>query len=186
MFNYQQFINQYIIFIKLVATNQILTFMKKLMFTMMLVVFVYTANAQFSLGATFGLPTGDADTGYTFALGIDANYMFSSESDIAFGVATGYLTYFGDEILGVEIDNASFLPLAGAARYAASDKFTLGADVGYAIGLAPDGNDGGFYYRPMIAYAVGESTSINLSYSGVSVSGGTFSNIGLGIMFGLN
>lgn len=156
---------------------------------MMLVAFAYTANAQFSLGATFGLPTGDAENGYTFALGIDANYMFESESDLSFGVATGYLTYFGDEltVLGttVEIDNASFLPLAGAARFAASDKFTLGADVGYAIGLAPDGNDGGFYYRPMVAYAVGENVSLNLSYSGVSVNGGTFSNIGLGVMFGL-
>lgn len=151
----------------------------------MLTTFAMTANAQFSLGATLGLPSGDVSDAYTFALGIDANYMFDSESEIAFGVATGYLTYFGDEILGVSIDNASFLPLAGAARYAASDKFTLGADVGYAVGLAPDGNDGGFYYRPMVAYAISEKASINLSYSGVSVDGGTFSNIGLGIMFGL-
>lgn len=143
--------------------------MKKIILTLMLGVFAFTANAQFSAGATFGLPTGDAEAGYTFALGIDINYMFESESDVAFGVASGYLTYFGDEILGIEIDNAGFLPLAGAVRFAASDKFSLGADVGYAIGLAPDGNDGGFYYRPMVAYAVG----------------GTFSNIGLGIMFGL-
>jgi len=151
----------------------------------MLTTFAMTANAQFSVGATFGLPSGDVSDAYTFALGIDANYMFDSESEIAFGVATGYLTYFGDEILGISIDNASFLPVAAAARYAASDKFTLGADVGYAVGLAPDGNDGGFYYRPMVAYAISEKASINLSYSGVSVDGGTFSNIGLGIMFGL-
>lgn len=159
--------------------------MKKLFLVLALVAFSFSSNAQFSLGATFGLPTGDADTAYTFALGIDATYMFESESDLAFGVATGYLTYFGDEIGTVEIDNASFLPLAAVARYPLSDDFTLGADVGYAIGLAPDGNDGGFYYRPMIAYALGENTSINLSYSGVSVNGGTFSNIGLGVMFGL-
>lgn len=159
--------------------------MKKLILVLALALTSFAASAQFSLGASFGLPTGDAEAGYTFALGIDANYMFESEGEVNFGVATGYLTYFGDEILGVEIDNASFLPLAGALRYAASDKFTLGADLGYAIGLAPDGNDGGFYYRPMVAYGIGENTSINLSYSGVSVDGGTFSNIGLGIMFGL-
>jgi len=159
--------------------------MKKLILVFALALTSFAASAQFSLGASFGLPTGDADLGYTFALGIDANYMFESEGEVNFGVATGYLTYFGDEILGVEIDNASFLPLAGALRYAASDKFTLGADLGYAVGLAPDGNDGGFYYRPMVAYGIGENTSINLSYSGVSVDGGTFSNIGLGIMFGL-
>lgn len=163
--------------------------MKKLFLFAVFMTFAMTASAQFSAGLTFGLPTGDADEGYSFALGIDANYMFESDSEFSYGVATGYLSYFGDEItiLGttVEFDTASFLPLAAAGRYAASDKFTLGADIGYAIGLAPDGNDGGFYYRPMVAYSLSEKTSINLSYSGVSVTGGTFSNIGLGIMFGL-
>ena len=159
--------------------------MKKLILVFALALTSFAASAQFSLGASFGLPTGDADTGYTFALGIDANYMFETESEIGFGVAAGYLTYFGDEIGGVDIDNASFLPLAGVVRYAVSDKFTIGTDLGYGIGLAPSGNDGGFYYRPMVAYGVGENTAINLSYSGVSVNGGTFSNIGLGIMFGL-
>lgn len=163
--------------------------MRKIILTFMLGIFAYTANAQFSAGATFGLPTGDIEDFYTFALSVEVNYMFDSESDVAFGIASGYHTYIGDklDILGTEVklDNASFLPLAGAIRFAASEKFSLGADVGYAIGLAPDGNDGGFYYRPMVAYAVGENASINLSYSGVGVDGGTFSNIGLGIMFGL-
>ncbi len=149
----------------------------------MLGVFALTASAQFSAGATFGIPTGDAEAGYSFVFGIDANYMFDSESDFGFGLATGYLSYFKDE--DVNPDNASFLPLAVAGRFAAGEKFSIGADVGYAVGLSPDGNDGGFYYRPMIAYSLGDNTSLNLSYSGVSVNGGTFSNIGLGIMFGL-
>ena len=155
---------------------------------MALVVCAITTNAQISLGATFGLPTGDAGDLATFALGLDANYMFDSESEVTFGVASGFLTYFGDEvtILGnpVDLDNVNFIPLAGAVRYDLSDKFGLGADVGYAIG-ASDDNDGGFYYRPMVTYAISERASINLSYSGVSVDGGTISNIGLGIMFGL-
>ena len=135
--------------------------------------------------AGLGNLVGDAEPAYGSALSVDANYMFESEGEVNFGVAAAYLTYFGKDIGGVSVDNASFLPLAGALRYGASDKFTLGADLGYAVGLAPDGNDGGFYYRPMVAYGIGENTSINLSYSGVSVDGGTFSNIGLGIMFGL-
>ena len=71
--------------------------------------------------------------------------MFESEGAVQFGLASGYVTFLGDEILGIEIDNASFLPLAGALRYGASDSFGFGADIGYAVGLAPDGNDGGFY-----------------------------------------
>ena len=159
--------------------------MKKLILVFALALTSFAASAQFSLGASFGLPVGDAEPAYGFALSVDANYMFESEGEVNFGVAAAYLTYFGKDIGGVSVDNASFLPLAGALRYGASDKFTLGADLGYAVGLAPDGNDGGFYYRPMVAYGIGENTSINLSYSGVSVDGGTFSNIGLGIMFGL-
>ncbi|PQJ19680.1 hypothetical protein [Tenacibaculum sp. SG-28] len=159
--------------------------MKKFLLLASFLALGFTANAQFSAGATFGLPVGDADNGYTFALGLDANYMFESDSAFKYGVAAGFLTYFGDEIAGFEIDNASFLPIAAAGRYGISDKFTLGADIGYAIGLSPDGNDGGFYYRPMLIYGLNERISFNLSYSGVSVDGGTFSNIGLGVMFNL-
>ena len=46
-------------------TKQII--MKKLILFAMFTTFALTANAQFSLGATFGLPTGDAEAGYTFA-----------------------------------------------------------------------------------------------------------------------
>lgn len=159
--------------------------MKKLILALAFVAFGFTANAQFSLGASVGLPVGDAEPGYSFVLSVDGTYMFSSESDFTYGVAASYLTYFGKDISGVSVDNASFLPLAGALRYNASEKFILGADIGYAIGLAPDGNDGGFYYKPMVGYAIGENTILNLSYSGVSLDGGTFSNIGLGVMFGI-
>lgn len=152
---------------------------------MMLAVFAYTANAQFSAGATLGLPTGDASDVSSFALGIDVNYMFESESDLSFGFASGYLVYFGDEVGGVDVDNFSFLPIAAAARFAASDKFSIGVDLGYAVGLSPDGNEGGFYYRPSVAYAVSEKVSINMSYSGITDDGFTASNIGLGILFGL-
>ena len=77
------------------------------------------------------------------------------------------------------------MPIAAAGRYGISDKLTLGADIGYAIGLSPSGNDGGFYYRPMVVYSINENISLNLSYSGVEVEGGAFTNIGLGVMYGL-
>lgn len=162
--------------------------MKRLVLVIALAVSSLTASAQFSIGASFGLPTGDASDLTTFALGIDANYTFESDSEVSFGLATGFLTYFGDEVTILnttfELDNANFIPLAGTVRYGLSEKFSLGADVGYAIG-ANDGNDGGFYYRPMLVYSIGEKSSINLSYSGVTSDGTTLSNIGLGIMFKL-
>ncbi len=148
---------------------------------MMLAVFAYTANAQFSVGAGIGLPTGDAGDITTIAFNVDAAYMFEASEKVDLGFTASYLYYSGDD----PFPNWSFLPIAGAARFDIGGDFSLGADLGYAIGLDPDGNDGGFYYRPLVAYAVGEKTSINLSFSNVSVDGGTVSNIGLGVMFGL-
>ena len=60
----------------------------------------------------------------------------------------------------------------------------LGANIGYAVGL-DEGNDGGFYYRPLVGFKVGETTQLNFSYSGISNEGTTISNVSLGFMFGL-
>ena len=145
-----------------------------------------TVNAQegnFNAGINLGLPTGDADAGYTFVLGAEVNYLFTVSEGFEVGPSVSFVNYFGDEILGITIDSASFLPIAAAARYDASEKFVVGADLGYGIGISPDGNDGGFYYRPMVGYNLNEKITLQASYSGVSVNGGTFSNFGVGAMF---
>ena len=167
--------------------------MKKIILVTTLALFSFTANAQFSLGAGVGLPTGDIEEVYSLQMNISATYMFESESDFTLGVSASYVNYFGKtldvEVLGaaieVEVDNASFLPIAAVLNYSLSDKFSLGTDVGYAIGISPDGNDGGFYLRPNLGYSLGDKSSLNLSYFSTSVDGGSFANIGLGIAFQL-
>ena len=164
--------------------------MRKLLLGVLIVAFGFTANAQgdFKVGVNAGLPVGDAGDGYTFTLGLEVNYLFEVSDAFEVGPSVSYVSYFGDsvEILGTsfDIDNASFLPIAAAARYAASESFTVGADLGYALGLSPDGNDGGFYYRPMVGYNLSENFMLQATYSGVSVDGGTFSSVGLGGVFG--
>ena len=153
-----------------------------------------SVNAQegvFNLGVNFGLPTGDADDFYSLAIGVEANYLFQVSEEFQVGPSVSYISYFGkSEVFGVQvdIDNAGFLPLAAAGRFNASEKFVIGADLGYAIGISPEENDGGFYYRPMVGYNINEKIQITASYSGISLSGdgdGTFSNFGLGAMFAL-
>ncbi len=163
--------------------------MKKVLLVAVLSVFTFTANAQsFSVGVNVGLPTGDMSDFSSLALGADVNYMFASDTEISFGVSAGVINYFGKDvtILGITVDlgNVTFLPLAGAVRYSLSEKFNLGADLGYAVGIN-DGNEGGFYYKPMIGYRLSEKMELNASYSGVSSDGITASNFGVGIMFGL-
>ncbi len=167
--------------------------MKKIILFIAFITLGFNANAQFSAGVNLGLPVGDTDGLFNFALGIDVNYMFESDTKFSYGIASGYSLYFGEEFsedffgetIEGEIPNTSFLPLAAAGRYAISDQFSLGADMGYAIGLGPDGNDGGFYIRPMLAYNLSEKASLSFSYSSVSLDGGSFANLGLGVMFAL-
>ena len=159
--------------------------MKKIILIIALALFSYNANAQFSLGAGLGLPTGDAESISSLSISVNANYMFESESDFKIGVSVAYLSYLGKTIdlagLGeVKIDNVSWLPLAAVLSYNLSDKFSIGSDIGYGVGLSPDGIAGGFYLKPSLGYSLGEKTSLNLNYTTLS-NDGSFSNIGLGI-----
>ena len=78
-----------------------------------------------------------------------------------------------------------FLPIAATGRILLAESFLLGADLGYGIGISPSGNNGGFYYRPMAGYAVSEAITIMLSYTGISLTGGTFNTVNAGVEFGL-
>ncbi|MDX1334062.1 MAG: hypothetical protein R3252_13615 [Robiginitalea sp.] len=164
--------------------------MKKIVLvcTLLLSGLAMQAQEGFNLGINFGFPTGDAGDISSFSLGIDANYLWSVADSFDAGVATGFTNAFGktEEILGidVEFDDVQFLPLAAAGRYHITDQFRLGADLGYAIGLN-DGNDGGFYYRPMVGYGITNRIEANLSYTGISLDGGTWSTIVLGFMVNL-
>lgn len=158
--------------------------MKKVILVFALAMFAYTANAQsgkFNLGVNLGLVTGDADVVSSFAGGVEANYLFSVSDNFDFGPSVGFVNFFGKD----NFDDASFMPLAGAARFKASEEFTLGADLGYGVGISPDGNDGGFYYRPMVGYNVSDKVMLQATYSGISVNNATWANFGIGAMFAL-
>ena len=167
--------------------------MKKLLLIITVFAFVFNTNAQdesstssndgFNAGISVGLPIGDAGDVYTFNVTLDLNYLWEVSDSFDAGIATGYSHSILDS--DFEGDDASFLPIAASARFNVSDDFTLGADLGYAIGISPDENDGGFYYAPKIQYSVSDSIDIVAAYRGVSVDGGSFDVITLGIEFGL-
>ncbi len=163
--------------------------MKKIILVAAVALFGFTMNAQdFKVGLNGALPIGDAGDIATFSIGLDVAYLWEVSEKFDAGVASGFTSAFGDEvtILGttVEFDDVQFLPIAGAARYNVSSDFFLGADLGYAVGIN-DGNDGGFYYRPKVGYNFSEKVSVNLSYTGIAVDGGSWDTIGLGVEFGL-
>ncbi len=162
--------------------------MKKLFLAIVMLTFGIALNAQdgkFNVGANIALPIGDSSNAFSFGFSAEANYLFEVSDDFQVGPSASLVYYFGKSENGFEVSDASFLPLAAAGRFNVSDEFTLGADLGYAIGISPDGNDGGFYYRPLVGYNISEDMMVQASYSGVSSNGATFSNISLGVVFGL-
>ncbi len=164
--------------------------MKKLLLAIAMVTFGITLNAQegtFNVGANIGLPLGDAGDAYSFSYGGEVNYLFGLSDDFELGASFSYLQFLGKDQtftaggteVTVEGASVAFLPVAAAARYNVSEKFVLGADLGYAIGV-DTGLDSGFYYRPMVGYKVMDNITLQATYSGISVNDTNVGVVGLG------
>lgn len=162
--------------------------MKKFAIIFCAVLFGTSVQAQegINLGFNFGLPLADASDRTSFTVGLDANYLWSVTESFDAGVATGFTNTFGKNYqlgpIRVEGEDIQFIPLAAAGRYHFSEQFRAGIDLGYAIGIN-DGNNGGFYYRPMIGFGVTDAVELNLSYTGVALSDFNFATITMGLMF---
>lgn len=159
--------------------------MKKLLLVAVITAFGFTTSAQnFGAGLSVGLPIGDAGDLATFNVTADVNYMWDISDTFDAGVSVGFSHNSGDEINGIEFDDVQFLPIAARGAYSLSEVFTIGADLGYAVGIN-DGNDGGLLFAPRLGYGISDSTDIVLSYNNVSRDGNTWSTINLGVNFGL-
>ena len=165
--------------------------MKKLLFFAAFAVFAFTtssAQGEFRAGIDVGLPIGDAGDLSTFVIAVDLGYLFDLSSNIKAGPIAGYSHSFGDDVtegpFTVEIDDIQFIPVGAGGRFNVSDNFSLGADVGYAIGIN-DNNDGGFYYAPRTSYYAGQSVYIVAAYRGVALDNGSWDIISIGIEFGI-
>lgn len=164
--------------------------MKKFVLVIAIAIFgLANVSAQdFKLGINAGLPIGDAGDVSSFNLSVDANYLWAVADQFHAGIAAGYSHSFGEKVSFEDITYSygdfGYIPIAGAGRFHASEKFTLGLDLGYAIGVS-DNFDGGFYYAPKVQYAITPSMDIVVAYRGVSESGGSFDILSAGIEFGL-
>jgi len=149
---------------------------------------VNAQNGSFNAGVSIGFPTGDISDISSLAISVEANYLFEISDQFKVGPSISYLHYIGKKDIlgsGFDADDISFLPIAAAARFAASEKFTIGADLGYGIGISPDDIEGAFYYRPMVGYNISEKVMLQATYTGMSKEGSTISNFGVGAMFSL-
>lgn len=176
--------------------------MKKLCFsivTMFLLTIGVQAQGGFNLGVFVGIPVADGADVATFSTGIDVSYLFEINDKFSLGPATGYSHSFGDSVgnSSLDYDDFQYIPIAGAGRFHINEMFTVGVDLGFAVGVN-DGNDGGFYFRPLFGYNVTEKIMLTASYRGISLSnktiydgttyygyGGSFSILSVGASFNL-
>ncbi|MGB3342394.1 MAG: hypothetical protein WBA61_00645 [Aequorivita sp.] len=145
--------------------------MKKILLLATVVVFTLSAQSQvMKAGVSLSLPVGDAGDISDFGGQLDFAYLFEINEAFQVGPMASFFFYNGKDfntpIGKIDGESLLFLPLGGSARFLLED-FFFGADLGYGIGLSPDGNDGGFFYRPKVGYNFGSLAAI-LSYSGIS------------------
>ena len=128
-----------------------------------------------------------------YGINLDVNYLWQVSDKFQAGVTSGYSHVFGptvrDSFLGVnlnyKLDDTAWLPVALAARFNILKWFTIGGDVGYAVGISPEGFDGGFYYAPKAQYRVSKSIDIVTSYRQIEDDGSPIIKaISLGVEFG--
>jgi hypothetical protein len=163
--------------------------MKKLILSAMAVCAFGFASAQeggFRAGINVGMPMGDTSDVASLAIGAEIGYLWEVADGFKAGASVGYLTFMAKEIdtpLGKYTpDDAAFLPIVATGQYSFTDNIFAGLDLGYAMGMAPEGNDGGMLYQPKVGYQT-ETFEVFLGYRGISTEGTATSSIGLGFNY---
>jgi hypothetical protein len=173
--------------------------MKKIILAAIAVMTFGFANAQdgrFKVGVNAGLPMGDAKDAFSVNLGADVAYMWKITDKFSAGATTGFSTYLAKDYTYTTVvmtpyptiqevtskgKNASYIPVAGTAQYSLTDKFFVGADLGYAVSVGE--GDGGFLYQPKVGYQ-NEKIELYAAYKGISNDGSISSlNIGCNYKF---
>ena len=140
-------------------------------------------------GLIAGIPVGDAGDISSFSIGLDVAYHWGVSELLDVGLATGFINAFGETrtisgggiTVETEFEDFQFIPAAASLRIYPTYHFKFGADAGYAVGVN-EGNEGGFYLRPLVGYNITGNTELNVSYVNIS-NDGDFSIAMVGVLF---
>lgn len=145
--------------------------MKKLILLPIIAIFaITTMSAQGTYaGVNVGFPLGNTSD-WKFAIQIDFGQDWEVSDNLDVGVATGYGHIFGGDIMGFDLPDYQYIPIAVTASLEVAEDFNIDADLGYAIGFGDIAN-GGFYYRPGFSYNVSEKLALKVNYTGISDDG---------------
>ena len=162
--------------------------MKKVLATFIMALLSIGLFAQqgMKLGIHGGLPLDEFQEELSLVAGVDLGYRWGLSEIVDLGVMVGFVNGFPEkynrELFSEDLPNIQFIPLAASVRFWTSNSFSIGGDVGQAIGIN-EGNDGGLYYRPTIGYLMGAQTEVNVSYTGIKMDDKTWTTLTLGILY---
>ena len=162
--------------------------MKKVLITFVFALLGLGLFAQkgMKLGIHGGLPLNEFQEELSLVAGVDLGYRWGLSEIIDLGLMVGFVNGFPEKydrgLFAEYLPNIQFMPLAASVRFWTSNSFSIGGDVGQAIGIN-EGNDGGLYYRPTIGYLMGAQTEVNFSYTGIELDGTTWSTLTLGVLY---
>ena len=137
---------------------------------------------KLGVGPVAALPFGDYHDLYSFGIGGEAQASYGITDNIAAFLQSGYTaliakTYEGPFGVSIKAPSNGLIPSIVGARYHHVSGFSIGAGIGYGKFTA-SGAGGGFAYSPQIGYSIGP-VDIIAHYTGVAVSGGSYSSAGL-------
>jgi len=131
--------------------------MKKLILAAVIAVFGWAgANAQignFEAGPYLGAPVGDGGI-FGFNAGATFGYYAQVVPRLRVGGIIGIDQFFGKEDDGWSYPDATFIPVAASAKFNITERFFVGLDLGYAIGVTSAAGDGGFLASPKMGISL--------------------------------
>jgi hypothetical protein len=170
--------------------------MKKLLFIVSILI-VGTVFAQdggklkgLKLGIHGGIPIGDSKNNFDFNVGADVAFMHYLQDGFGIGVITGFDMYKikkSDDLKVIEgLNDKDFnvVPLGLSLQLPLSEKFFLGADMGFAFFINTTGTNGGAFIQPKLGFQR-EKFEIYGAYRKITQTGGgnTISTLNLGIYY---
>lgn len=169
--------------------------MKKFLLALSIVAVSFAANAQSKDGGFHvagglhtGLVVGTYDVLYNFGVGGELQGEYNFAENISGTITSGYTSFFAKSAYkNIGGSAVGYIPVLAGIRFYPSSQFFVGAKLGLGIltGGGGSGSSSGFNYQPEIGFN-GERFQVSVGYNGVSVTGGTFSHIGLSALYKFN
>jgi hypothetical protein len=151
--------------------------MKKVIFTLAIATLGLTAVAQdkgsdktvkFGVGATLGLPIGDAKTYSNLVYGGDIQAEYAAAETVGLTLSAGYNSFAIKGGFGLTV---TAIPVLAGGKFYFAEKFYGHAQAGVAF--LNNGGGTGFAYAPAIGFNASENFDVAVKYQAISKNGTT-------------